>query len=324
MPRNYGHLRDRHDPTRIQIDLTHPMLASHTSTKLPTSINLITNTTLPKCQRPYDQGHLGSCTANAIAFAYAFDEIKQNNNCEFMPSRLFIYYNERKVENSIDNDAGAQLCDGAKILNEIGVCEENIWPYDCPKFTVQPTEQCYSEATHFRTTKFTNIKMPKNHSVFLSALKSALSNNSPIVFGFTVYESFESSETETTGIMPLPSMNENVLGGHAVVLVGYDDNFVWDTQHNMKGVFLVRNSWGTKWGRPPTFDNEFGKDTINGYFLMPYEFLTPDYCSDFYVMDSVTNPKQAEVPEYNNTDPLSPDNINLDPGSNSGGVVNPN
>lgn len=286
--RKYGHFKDRHDPDRVQVEITHPTLSLTKGMTLSNSVNIIQNNELPKCQVPYDQGCLGSCTANAISFAYVFDEIKQNNNCKIIPSRLFIYYNERNIENNTDTDSGARLCDSAKILNEIGVCDENIWSYDCSKFAVQPPEQCYIEAAKFKTMKFTNINIPKNHSLLLTTLKCALSNNNPIVFGFTVYDSFESKLTEETGIMHLPLINESVLGGHAVVLVGYDDDFIWDANCGMKGVFMVRNSWGTEWGRPPTFEIDFDKSLPRGYFLMPYEFVTPDYCSDFYVMVSAT------------------------------------
>jgi C1A family cysteine protease len=83
----------------------------------------------------------------------------------------------------------------------------------------------------------------------------------PVVFGFTVYESFEGNDVATTGNMPMPASGEKVLGGHAVALVGFNDD---------RRVFIVRNSWGASWGD-------------QGYFYMPYEFITnPEYASDFW------------------------------------------
>ena len=74
------------------------------------------------CPAVYDQDKLGSCTANAIAAAYEYDQIKQNEKDVFIPSRLFIYYNERKMEGSIDTDSGAEIRDGIKSINVDGVC----------------------------------------------------------------------------------------------------------------------------------------------------------------------------------------------------------
>jgi C1A family cysteine protease len=92
----------------------------------------------------YDQGHLGSCTANAIGGAYEYDQIKQKELEPFTPSRLFIYYNERDVEGTVEEDSGAMIRDGMKVINKIGVVPEPMWPYDIEKFKEKPSEKCYS------------------------------------------------------------------------------------------------------------------------------------------------------------------------------------
>src|SRR5580692_7685401 len=78
----------------------------------------------PQCPKEvYDQGQLGSCTANAIAGALEFEMLKQRLNA-FTPSRLFIYYNERVIEGTTATDSGALIRDGIKSVNSQGACPE--------------------------------------------------------------------------------------------------------------------------------------------------------------------------------------------------------
>jgi len=209
------------------------------------------------CPDVYDQGHLGSCTANAIGFCYHFDELKQKETNAFIPSRLFIYYNERNLEGHVTEDSGAEIHDGIQVIHTLGVCSEINWPYDINKFKDKPNTDCYTTAQSHKTIDYRAI------SQNLEQLKSALIEGFPVVFGFSVYESFESEDVAKTGIMPIPKPNEKLLGGHAVALVGFD---------NSKNVFIVRNSWGNAWGD-------------KGYFYMPYDFIiNPNMASDFWTV----------------------------------------
>ena len=211
----------------------------------------------------YDQGQLGSCTANAIAAAHEFDQMKQGNDIG-TPSRLFIYYNERVMEHSVNQDAGAQIRDGVKSINKQGVCPEAEWPYDITKFKERPTDQSYIDALKHQSLIYKSVIQT------LAALKNALVSGFPVIFGFTVYDSFESQQVAKTGIVSLPKKSEIILGGHAVLLVGYDDSL-----YAGKGGWIVRNSWGTDWGQA-------------GYFTMPYFYLTnKKLASDFWVINSV-------------------------------------
>ena len=226
-------------------------------TVLPKEIDLRKN-----CPKPYNQGNLGSCTANAIAFAYQFDEMKQNEKHIFTPSRLFIYYNERNMEGNTDKDSGACIRDGIKSINKIGVCSENIWPYNIEKFTEKPKKICYNLAENHKSVTYRKVSQTEQH------LKHVLSEGYPIVFGFAVYESFESEIVAKTGIVPLPKSNEKLLGGHAVSIVGY-------IKLQNKDYFIVRNSWGEEWGD-------------KGYCYFPVEFIcNPEYCDDFWVVNRV-------------------------------------
>ncbi|HET6516215.1 MAG TPA: C1 family peptidase [Thermodesulfovibrionales bacterium] len=213
--------------------------------KLPKSNDL-----RPLCSAVENQGELGSCTANALAGALEF--LERKDSVSFVDcSRLFIYYNERAIEHSIQSDSGAMIRDGIKTLAKQGVCSEKIWPYIESKFTVKPTAACYKEALLRQITSYHRI-------LTLDEMRACLAEGFPFVFGFTVYESFESQQVAKTGVVNMPKPKERVVGGHAVLAVGYDD-----TQKR----FIVRNSWGTDWGK-------------KGYFTMPYDYLADRNLSD--------------------------------------------
>jgi C1A family cysteine protease len=219
---------------------------------LPTSVDL-------RSQCPtlvYDQGELGSCTANAIAGAVEFGLLKQGL-ADFMPSRLFIYYNERVIEGTVNSDSGGMLRDGIKTVAKQGVCPETLWAYDIAGFAKRPPATCYQEAVDNRVLSYQRVPQA------LTSLKGCLAHGYPIAFGFQVYESFESAAVAKTGEVPLPAASEGLLGGHAVLAVGYDDSTTR---------FLVRNSWGPGWGQ-------------GGYFTMPYPYLTErNLSSDFWAV----------------------------------------
>ena len=157
------------------------------------------------CPSIYNQGKLGSCTANAIAFLYHFCELKQNSASLFMPSRLFIYYNERNMEGTVNKDNGAEIHDGIQSIHRLGVCNEKDWPYDIDKFTEKPDEKCYDWAKHHVAQKFHAIE----HDI--DQLKLCLFHGYPVSFGFNVYSSFETKEVAETGIMKMPSSEEKLL-----------------------------------------------------------------------------------------------------------------
>jgi C1A family cysteine protease len=209
-----------------------------------------------KCPPVYDQGNLGSCTANAIAAALEFDRKKQGLP-DFVPSRLFIYYNERKIEGTVPSDSGAMIRDGIKSVASDGACPEPEWPYVISKFAAQPPAKCYRDAKLDRAVSYQSILKDLNQ------MKGCLASGYPFIFGFTVYESFETAEVAKTGHVPMPGWMERAVGGHAVLAVGYDDARRW---------FLVRNSWSTRWG-------------MDGYFTMPYTYLLqPGLSEDFWTV----------------------------------------
>lgn len=261
-PKNYyGYRKDTYDERDL-----HKLYTVHHSI----SNNIIKVVDLrDKCPSVYNQGQLGSCTANAICGNYSYiymQEQNLNKEQEEFFSRLFVYWNERELEGTPNEDSGASLRDGIKVIAKLGVPLEKFWPYDIDKFAEKPSDEAFKMALKHVAIKYHRLSKTKNQ------LKQCLANGDPFVFGFVVYESFESEETAKTGVMTMPTTNDKVIGGHAVMCVGYDDT---------KGVWIIRNSWDTTWGD-------------QGYFYMPDEFLfgksedpsIGEYTQDFWCIEA--------------------------------------
>ncbi len=218
--------------------------------KIPSHVDLRAH-----CSPVEDQGELGSCTANALAGNLEYLK-KQHLKKVINFSRLFIYYNERVIEHTVNTDSGAMIRDGIKTLVKLGACPESEWPYDVSVFTHKPPAKAYTDALKYQVTSYYRL-------VSLQEMKQTLANGYPFVFGFSVYESFESDLVVQEGIVPMPAQGERLLGAHAVMAVGFDE---------AKQVFIVRNSWGVAWGQ-------------KGYFTIPYAYLANrNLSSDFWTI----------------------------------------
>ena len=175
------------------------------------------------------------------------------------PSRLFIYWNERDIENSVNQDSGASLGDGVAALQKYGVCSESTWPYVISQFTVKPINEAYIEAS-----KNTLIQFNGCHTV--NDIKHSIANEFPVVIGVGLFDSFEYEATSATGVVPIPNEQlENYIGGHCMCVVGYDD---------AKSSFKVANSWGPSWGD-------------KGYCYIQYDYISK-YLMDAYTLTLVT------------------------------------
>ena len=245
--KTYGWVPDLPDQRDHLYSVPTPFVA-----KLPTKKDLRS-----QCPPVYDQGQLGSCTGNAIAAAIQFDQ-KLQKMATFNPSRLFIYYNERAMEGTINSDSGAMIRDGIKCVGDQGVCPETEWPYQINQFTQKPSPQCYKDASLCKAVSYQRLI-----STNINQLKGCIASGFPFVFGFSVYESFEGEDVAKSGELGMPASSEKLMGGHAVLAVGYDDA----TQR-----FTVRNSWGKDWG-------------MKGYFTIPYAYLTnTNLADDFWTI----------------------------------------
>src|ERR1700730_11097334 len=194
----YGWLPDLPDHRDLMYSAIKPALPS-----LPTKVDL-----RPKCSPIENQLSLGSCTANALAGGLEFLEIK--DGAPFVDlSRLFIYYNERVIEGTVKQDSGAFLRDGIKSLAKQGVCPEKEWPYKVTNFKKKPTAKCYSDAKKHQVISYHRLSA-------LDEMRTCLADGIPFVFGFTVYEAFESAALAKPGFQTLPGKDKKVMGGHAV------------------------------------------------------------------------------------------------------------
>jgi C1A family cysteine protease len=142
--------------------------------------------------------------------------------------------------------------DGIKSVAKQGAPHEPLWPYVLAKFRTKPAAPAYADARKHAAVLYQRVTQD------ITQLRGCLAAGYPFVFGFSVYTSFESEAVAVSGRVPLPKPSERMVGGHAVLAVGYD---------NPARRFILRNSWGTAWGQ-------------NGYFTMPYAYLLDENLSD--------------------------------------------
>lgn len=220
--------------------------------RLPRRVDLTSS-----CPPVYDQGKtLNSCSANAIGAALWYLERRRSRRAP-SPSRLFLYYNERAREHLAGTNAPVSLRSGYKSVAKQGICSEQLWPYRDERFAVQPPPACYAAALEHRALRYARLRRE------LRTLRHCLAEGFPFTVGLSVYASFESAAVARSGVVPLPRPHERQLGGHAVLVVGYDDE-----THR----FIVRNSAGPHWGE-------------RGYCRMPYAYLLDENLAwDFWTV----------------------------------------
>ena len=206
----------------------------------------------------YDQLNIGSCVCNSSAAAVDFERKAQGESFLF-PSRLWLYWVVRATEDTPpDQDSGCEIRDAIKVLAASGVPPESDWPYIESKFSVQPSAKAFVDAGAHKTLKYSRVTQQE---YFLKHCMAILGR--PVVFGISCFSALESDEVAKTGDLPMPTPGEPPLGGHAIVLVGYDDS---------SKRFMFRNSWGVSWGN-------------QGYGMIPYSYVTnPDLASDFWTI----------------------------------------
>jgi C1A family cysteine protease len=237
--------------------VTNPLVGFDVMQPTPESVDLRGDRRMPEV---WDQGSLGSCTAHSVGAAYAFavaNSLRESASKVPTPSRLWIYYQERVLEGTVNADAGAEIRDGFKVISSLGVPPEKDWPYDVAKFAQRPPELAGLDAAKHKATKY--VRVAANWTAMIRSIAAGY----PVSFGFTVYESFESDQVAKTGVAPIPLQSEQVLGGHAVLAIGYD---------KAKRVLYVRNSWGKGWGQ-------------DGYFEMPSQFFDLGLISDCWACE---------------------------------------
>ena len=228
----------------------HKFTHSETEKTLPPSIDLRS-----KMPPVLNQGQLGSCGSNALSNCLHFDLWRELGRAKgFTPSRLYIYYNTRAVENEpLNQDTGITLRGGCKSLSKYSACDEAYWPYVIANFAVKPPLVAYKNALTHKKLTYSSVNQDE------TSLKACLNGGFPMAFGISVYSSFMSDAVAANGMVPMPNVNtETMEGGHAIICCGYDDS---------KQVFICQNSWGTDWGD-------------GGFFYMPYAYLLDSSLAD--------------------------------------------
>lgn len=216
-----------------------------------------------------DQGEQGSCTGFSVSGAIEFKRAQLGQGTEQLSPR-FAYYNGRAIEGEPNTDSGAEVRDVIKGVHRLGICLETLCPYG-GDLGDRPSFAAYREALTDIVSGYSRVD-----GTNLDAVKAALLDGNPVVFGFSTYENFDDGDVSETGLMSMPV--GNVTGGHAVWIVGYDDTLVTP---DAMGALLIANSWGTDWGTQ-------GPNGERGYFFMPYSFSTnPNLADDFWAIQMV-------------------------------------
>jgi C1A family cysteine protease len=245
MTHGLGYIKDAPDDRDYLFKVAAPK-------KLPAKVDLVATGKFPAV---YDQGQLGSCTANAASAALAYMADRPLP----LRARLEIYYNARSLMGAqyVSQDSGTTIRNTFKGLNQVGARPEDDWPYDITKFAQAPVPTL--DPLSEKLIQYERVDQTE------TALKTALASGYPVVFGFTAFEGLESAATARTGAIPLPKPGQQPIGGHAVVAVGY-----YGSGKNKR--IKIRNSWGEGWGK-------------GGYGSLPLSYvLDPKLAGDFWIV----------------------------------------
>lgn len=259
--RDYTVAHEKIVPTLKSLNIT----AAGSPSDLPQSIDL-----RPWCSPIEDQESLGSCTAQAGVGLMEFFQIYIYGR-HIDASRLFLYKATRNLLNW-SGDTGAYLRSTMGAMRLFGAPPEKYWPYDIATFDDEPPAFCYAFAEDYEATDYYRLDPAgEDPTIVLDTIKEHLAAHIPSMFGFPVYDSMYEA---ANGEIPFPSQNDQSLGGHAVMAVGYDDKKVIThpyTAQQTTGAILVRNSWGESWGE-------------YGYGWIPYEFILRQMAVDWWVL----------------------------------------
>lgn len=245
-----GYIKDTLDPRDYIFSI--PKVSTPTPIK-PTKQPSIFTLVMPPV---LDQGNLGSCVANAVCNALGYIDMKAGKSMK-LKSRLFNYYNTRVIENTVSQDSGCQIRDAIKSDNQNGDCFEISWPYNISRFIIKPTSSCYTEASKNKLTVYQRVNQDR------LSIKACLTLGYPIIIGFTCFNTIYNRSVEINGDIPMPTRRDYVIGGHCVLIIGYNDT----TQ-----TYTIQNSWGTGWGR-------------KGFGTLPYNYVENiNYATDFWMV----------------------------------------
>jgi Papain family cysteine protease len=216
-----------------------------------------------------DQGMQNSCVAWTLGYALkAYQEkLETNQSLDFSPA--FIYNQINK-----GYDRGSFFEDALKILENQGVCTKKDMPYNPTDFLTQPTIEQKSRAKKYKIEYWKRLVSKNN------LFKSHLNQGYPIAIGVRVDDGFKAINQYDKQCIWKKRIG-NIGGGHAILIVGYDDKL---------NAFKILNSWGTTWG-------------INGYAWIDYSFLI-SICDFGFIAKDAKNPESND--EIVTIDPVRP------------------
>lgn len=234
------------------------MYSSNSELFVPIEVSKIVS--LKKWCSPVEtQKHHGSCVGNAATNAIELNRIRDGlEHVDF--SRMFVYYNSRIFHSAVLKDEGTQIRYALSSINGIGVCRTYLWPYVSENINKRPSWNAYREAYKTRISAYYSIK--GDYTEIIEQIEHAIRSGNPVLFGCLVYSDFCSGKLQKGGIARIPGDDENYVGGHAMLIVGFDSE---------RRLLEVKNSWGIDWAN-------------NGYCWIPYDYLKPSRASDFWVL----------------------------------------
>lgn len=211
---------------------------------------------------PYDQGDLGSCTANAVA-QMALAAYAKAGRAPIAPSRMALYQWALIQAGRLGQDVGSQICTVTDCMADLGIPRERDWEYDRQLFAAQPGPAVARGAYDFRSTSSYH-QLTGYGDAFIEQVERALGQGFVIPFGVQVTHEFVATVPLDT--VHAPKVGDVLAGGHAMVLVGHD-------RANARA--LARNSWGLGWGDP---------SLPPGYYWIGYDYLRQ--ASDLWIMQT--------------------------------------
>jgi C1A family cysteine protease len=252
----------------VKTMMTNAGVLTASTAKLPAS-----KTLRSWCSPIEDQGDLGSCTAHAAVGMLEYFERKSFGKYT-NASRMFVYKTTRNLM-KVTGDTGAYLRSVMGALTLFGAPPESYYPYDISKFDDEPSAFLYSYAQNYQAISYFRLDPPgTSNASLLNQIKTNLNSNIPAMFGFTVYDSYGQTD-RNGGCFPFPVRTESIVGGHAIMAVGYDDTKKIKNLNSgsteTTGALMIRNSWGSSWGD-------------GGYGWLPYDYVTKGLTSDWWSM----------------------------------------
>ncbi len=243
------------------------------------------------CTPIEDQGQIGSCTANAGVGMYEYMEKKANGKY-VDGSRLFLYKATRLLMGQEGiGDSGAYIRTTLGAIRLFGIPYEEFYPYTDkdPDFDKMPDAWLWAFAQNFQSLKYFRLDYSADGNKNIERMKEYVAKGFALDFGFTVYDSYGDA-SNNGGLFPYPAPGERVVGGHSVLIVGYDDDKVSKNSrdgNSKTGCFLVRNSWGEGWGE-------------QGYGWLPYEYFRAGPNGDVFADDvwTITKLEWIETGEF--------------------------